>query len=131
MKRHAAAARRPALTLCAGLGAMLLALAAQQPAAAQSGTPCADINNTTDFSWPIRLQIGDGPPQQMRIAEQTFGRFCMRGIPSTDTLTVTVRSTWVPVGECTFAPGGLVTIERRPNSDGEQQTFVTCAAPRG
>lgn len=99
------------------------------PAAAQSGAPCADINNTTGYSWPIRMQIGDGAPQQMRIEKQTFGRFCMRDIPSTAELTVSVRSTWVPVGECTFPPGGLVTITRRPNSDGDERTYVTCAPP--
>ncbi len=114
----------------AAFGAALL-LAGIGQAAGQAGQPCADINNTTDYYWPIRLQIGDGPYQQMRIEKRTFGRLCMRNAAATDQpLTVSVRSSWMPVGECVMPPGGLVTIERRPGPDGNEVTHVTCAPPR-
>ena len=119
--RAARAAAMTAALLLGGIG----------QAAAQAGQPCADINNATDYYWPIRLQIGDGPYQQMRIEKRTFGRLCMRNTPATDQqLTVSVRSSWMPVGECILPPGGLVTIERRPDSDGKEVTHVTCAPPR-
>lgn len=125
------AAGRPERAVIAAAAAVLLLLAGTGPLAAQAGQPCADINNATDYYWPIRLQIGDGPYQQVRIEKRTFGRLCMRNTPATgEALTVSVRSSWMPVGECTMPPGGLVTIERRPDGDGKEVTHVTCAPPQ-
>lgn len=120
--RHAAAA--------AALAASLSGAAA--PAAAQAREPCIDVNNTTDYWWPVRLRIGTGPWQQMRIDARTFGRLCMRGAaPTAERIGVSVRSSWVPVGACELLPGGLVTILRRPGPDGQEVTDVTCSPPGG
>jgi len=124
---------RRTLPVLAALCAIFLAIAAFAPAAAvaQAQAPCVDVNNTTENWWPIRLRLGDGPPQQLRIDGQTFGRLCMRDTaPTTEEIHVSVRSTWMPVGECTVPPGGQVTIERQTGQDGTATTRVTCTPPR-
>lgn len=122
-------ARLPWL-LCAALP-LLAPLPAASPAAAQAQAPCVDINNTTENWWPVRMRLGTAPPQQLRIDARTFGRLCLLNTPHTDQeIHVSVRSTWMPVGECSLPPGGQVTIERRAAQDGTASTHVICSPPR-
>lgn len=129
--RAAGTARR--LRHVAWVAALLAGMAAgAAPATGQAQEPCVDVNNTTDYWWPVRLRIGKGPPQQLRIDANTFGRLCMRGIgPTEEPIAVSVRSSWVPVGECDLPAGGLVTVERRAGPDGEEVTHVGCSPPGG
>lgn len=115
--------------LCAAL--LLAPLPSASPAVAQAQAPCVDINNTTENWWPVRMRLGTAPPQQLRIDARTFGRLCLVNTPHTDQeIHVSVRSSWMPVGECSLPPGGQVTIERRAAQDGTASTHVTCSPPR-
>lgn len=127
----AASLSRTGIALAGIALAGFLAAVAPAPAAAQAGQACIDVNNTTDYWWPIRLRIGQGAPQQHRIDARTFGRLCMHGAqPADQPIAVSVRSSWLPVGECQLPSGGLVTISRTTDSDGQDVTNVECQPPK-
>ncbi|HEX6959180.1 MAG TPA: hypothetical protein VF194_14455 [Ferrovibrio sp.] len=91
---------------------------------------CISVANLTTFNWPVTIQRNDnGTRSTVGVKPREVMRYCApTPLAPNDRIIVTLRSTWVPLGECRLKSGGTMEIRRVPdkNSDSGERTIVKC-----
>lgn len=137
-------------TVSGGLAALLLLgwllLGWPAPAAAQQGIPsitpgivtddaqaCVSIANLTEFNWPVSIRRTGRARSTVGVKPREVMRYCAPDrLKPDEYIIVTLRSSWVPLGECELRNRGTMEISRvpDPNSDSGERTIVKCYGGR-
>lgn len=133
--------------LVSGAAAALLLLAApavlaQQGPGIPSITPgivtddaqaCISVANLTEFNWPISIRREGRARSTVGVKPREVMRYCAPDrLKPGEHIIVTLRSSWVPLGECELRNRGTMEISRVPdkNSDSGERTIVKCYGGR-
>lgn len=116
----------------AGLAALLFCgdLAAQpQRPVTDDAQACVTIANLTQYNWPINIRR-EGRVNSTVIAKpREVNRYCAPDrLGPSEFITVQVKSTWFPVGECRLKNRGTMEIyrEKSDETDSGEVTRVKC-----
>lgn len=96
---------------------------------AQDQPACISVANLTTFNWPVTIQRNNGPRSTVGVKPREVMRYCApTPLKPDDRIIVTLRSTWLPLGECRLKSGGTMEISRVPDkeSDSGERTVVKC-----
>lgn len=90
---------------------------------------CISVANLTKFNWPITLAREGRQRSTVSVKAQEVMRYCAPDrLKAGEHITVTLRSSWMPLGECKLRNRGTMEIFRVPDKsmDSGERTEVKC-----
>lgn len=116
--------------------AVLLAVAAALPASAQVNRiitddqqACVSVANLTEFNWPVSIKREGRARSTVGVKPREVMRYCAPDrLKPGEFIIVTLRSSWMPLGECKLRNRGTMEIFRVPDPDMDsgERTEVKC-----
>jgi hypothetical protein len=94
---------------------------------------CISVANLTQFNWPITIQRTGRARSTVGVKPREVMRYCAPDrLKPGEHIIVTLRSSWVPLGECELRNRGTMEISRVPDKDSDsgERTIVKCYGAR-
>lgn len=116
--------------------AVLLAVVAALPASAQVNRiitddrqACVSVANLTEYNWPVSIRREGRARSTVGVKPREVMRYCAPDrLGPNEFIIVTLRSSWMPLGECRLKNRGTMEIFRVPDADMDsgERTEVKC-----
>lgn len=94
---------------------------------------CISIANLTQFNWPVSIRRTGRARSTVGVKPREVMRYCAPDrLKPDEYIIVTLRSSWVPLGECELKNRGTMEISRvlDKDSDSGERTIVKCYGAR-